>query len=98
MQLSELLMRRGLWLDLEWVPREENIEADQLTNLDFTGFDASKRMEVDVSAAQFPLLHELLQEESSFRNELAGRKRDKALVGPAVGASYKKRKVKTPWG
>ena len=53
MQLSELLMRRGIWLELEWIPREENTEADQLTNLCFDGFDPALRVEVDISETQF---------------------------------------------
>jgi hypothetical protein len=98
MQLSELLMRRGIWLELEWVPREQNVEADQLTNWNFDGFDPELRMPVDISEAQFPLLHELLQEEQSFRNELVVRKREKLDVSSPGGKVFKKRKIKTPWG
>jgi hypothetical protein len=97
MQLSETLMKRRLWLDLQWVPREQNVEADQLTNLDFTGFCPEKRMAVNLSALAFPLLHELLDEEASFRNELTARKREKAQDYHGPSPLHKKRKVKAPW-
>ena len=99
MQLSELLMRRGLWLDLEWCPREENTIADRLTNLDLEGFDPALRLEVDVSASQFPLLHELLASEEAFRNEITAKKKDKKdFTLLSEFTPFKKRKVKTPWG
>ena len=38
-ELAAQLKKRCLRLDLQWVPRDENEEADGLTNLDFSGFD-----------------------------------------------------------
>ena len=38
MQLSALLARARLSLNLKWRPREENVEADQLTNEQFDAF------------------------------------------------------------
>ena len=88
MQFSEILMRRGLLLDLEWVPRDQNDIADRLANLDLEGFDPALRMEVDISPERFPLLHELLSSEASFRNELNERKIEKraALIHTPQGS------------
>ena len=98
MQLSELLMRRGIWLDLEWVPREKSTIADRLANLELAGFDPALRLDVDVSANQFPLMHELLDAEVSFRHEMLVKKREK-LAGPAPTLTpIKRRKVQTLWG
>ena len=45
--LSEQLRRRRAILDLQWLPREANTEADALTNLNFEGFTPGKRIEVN---------------------------------------------------
>ena len=37
------LQKRGAELHLHWLPRLQNVEADQLTNADFSGFADSKR-------------------------------------------------------
>ena len=37
MQLATDLHQAGLWLELNWLPREENTEADALTNGDSVG-------------------------------------------------------------
>ena len=44
MQLSASLSKARLSLGLKWRPREENIEADSLTNEIFTGFEGSARI------------------------------------------------------
>jgi hypothetical protein len=77
--------------------KKRKVKADQLTNLDYTGFCPEKRMAVDLSALAFPLLHELLDEEASFRNELATRKREKAQEYQGPSPLHKKRKTKAPW-
>ncbi|CAE7782898.1 unnamed protein product [Symbiodinium pilosum] len=52
-QLSHLLMKAMLKLDLQWRPREENQDADDLTNQRFQNFDPDKR--VDCKACELPL-------------------------------------------
>ena len=49
MQLSVLLSERKLWLDLEWRPRESNVEADDLTNEDFSKFSPWLRVDLKFS-------------------------------------------------
>lgn len=49
MEPASQLHRLGLELDLNWVPRGQNTEADALTNGEFQGFDMSKRIEIYVS-------------------------------------------------
>ena len=44
MELSEQLEARGSWLKLAWVPRQQNEEADALSNEQFDGFDMDKRI------------------------------------------------------
>jgi hypothetical protein len=46
MQLSALLARARLSLNLKWRPREENVEADQLPNEQFDAFSLEARIHV----------------------------------------------------
>ena len=53
MELSSQMESRGLHLDLQWVPRTANEEADRLSNLCFVGFSPERR--IDVSPECLPL-------------------------------------------
>eukprot|EP00435_Cladocopium_sp_Y103_P068305 s1179_g31.t1 len=60
MELALQLQEKQLELDLQWIPREQNVEADALTNEDFTGFSKDKRVEVDFQNLDFKVLHVLM--------------------------------------
>ena len=45
-ELAHQLRVQEVELDIAWRPREENIEADALTNHDYTAFDPAKRVAV----------------------------------------------------
>ena len=53
MELSAQMEGRGLHLDLQWVPRTANEEADRLSNLCFVGFSPEQR--IDVKPEDLPL-------------------------------------------
>ena len=59
MEASAQMESRGLVLELEWVPREKNQEADDLSNLSFSGFDMSRRLQMDIPTLPFIVLPEL---------------------------------------
>ena len=44
MELSEELRARRVVLDLDWLPRDENQEADDLGHMKTSGFDDSRRI------------------------------------------------------
>ena len=44
MELASQLKRFGLEMDLGWIPRSQNSEADVLTNSGFEGFKPNKRI------------------------------------------------------
>ena len=46
---------------LEWHPRESNVEADDLTNLEFGKFDLQKRINVSWSDLKFPMIELLMK-------------------------------------
>ena len=70
MQLTTDLHRAGLSLDLEWVPREENTEADALTNEDFALFIPSLRIPITWEDVDLGVVRDVLAVERSFREQL----------------------------
>ena len=70
MEVAYQCRRRGLCLRANWVPRLENQEADDLTNLEFKSFDPAHRLEVDLGALKFGVLNELFKEGDEYTAEL----------------------------
>ena len=93
MQLSILLSAARLQLNLVWRPRDENTEADALTNGDFSGFNPSERIQVAYGDLPLKLVHELWETKSQFdaAKELGSRD------GGVSRASNTKKFDKTPW-
>ena len=47
-EFAAQLKSRHAELDLAWVPRDQNEEADALTNGDYSAFNPSLRIDIDV--------------------------------------------------
>ena len=62
MEVAAQMLQRGMALELQWTPRDQNVEADQLTNQDFRGFDPEKKIHVDMSSLGF------IQEQKKYIN------------------------------
>jgi hypothetical protein len=95
-----------LWLHLDWVPRDQNQEADALTNHDFSQFSESNRVPVDVANVDWIVMPELMKTGMAFYEELQAIKEGKkrvTLVPAAQTVKAKKRKVtdrlkfRDPW-
>ena len=71
MELSEQLEQRSSWLDVQWVPRDQNIEADALTNGHFAGFDPNLRIDVSMKDLPFIVLPAMLEAGGARLAELA---------------------------
>ena len=56
MELVAILLAKGTRLRLAWVPRDQNSEADALTNYDFKDFTESRRIRLDFTEANRGLL------------------------------------------
>ena len=61
MELSARLAAKGQALRLRWAPREQNVEADELSNGDFHNFSLCNRVPVEVGCEAFPIMHEMLE-------------------------------------
>ena len=77
MEIGEQLEARNIWLDLEWVPRDQNEEADALSNMVFTGFDEKKRVEVELADVKWILLDEFMAYGLEFYKHMEALKQKK---------------------
>ena len=71
MELATQLARRGATLRANWIPRDQNEEADALTNWDFRHFDPALRVEVDLERLQFNVMKDLFAAGDDYVAELA---------------------------
>ena len=70
MEVVHQFRRKGLALRANRVPRLENQEADDLTNLKFKSFDSKKRLNVDLKKLDFGVLRQLSDVGDSYVKEL----------------------------
>ena len=107
MELACQLQRANAELELSWVPRNQNEEADALTNQRFEEFSEDKRIEVDFEKLEFVLLGDLMQKAGELDSELklhrtskeakqASREEEKAREGQ-VKRKRGEMKWKDPW-
>lgn len=57
---------KGIRCQLDWRPRETNIEADQLTDKDFSSFDRGRRVDIKWEQLQLPMVDMLMRFAESF--------------------------------
>ena len=95
MELATQLARRGATLRANWIPRDQNEEADALTNWDFRHFDSSRRVEVDLERLQFNVMKDLFAAGDDYLAELDALKlkaKSSPASAPAAGEKTRKRK------
>ena len=84
MELATCLEASRLQLDLDWVPRELNQEADDLPNGIFDKFDPELRVPVDLDMVQWQMLDRLMKEGAEYYDATTRAKR--ARQGDPHGA------------
>ena len=94
------LRERSMGLTLNWIPREQNEEADALTNGNFAAFHPSRRVEVNLAAIQWKILPQMLaaaeqifQKARASSVALAARSAQRARVS----ARRRPLRVTDPW-
>ena len=95
MELSETLRTRGCELHLEWIPRERNQLADDLTNQDFKHFSLDSRVQFVGGDTRWLVLDGLMAKAQEFHMELAEERKRKVTDPKPV--KNKKRKKLDPW-
>ena len=90
MELAAQLERRGLDLELEWLPRDANKEADALSNLLFDEFDAGHRISVSLADLPWLVLPDLLKQGEEI---FAARSQRPSPEAAPICAATRKRSV-----
>ena len=98
-ELAHQLRVQEVELGITWRPREENIEADALTNLDCAAFDPGKRVAVAWEDLKFWVLDCLVAKANLFHQHLLDLKQRKVVdEGEQLKKGKRKKlKVTDPW-
>ena len=96
MELTEWLKDLGVVLDLKWVPRDQNVEADSLSNLDVKDFDDQLRIDVLPEHVPWKIAHSLLKASEDLYFTIIETKQDKPPPQEA-GQSHRKVKLLDNW-
>ena len=103
MELACQLDLLDVELNLAWVPRSQNCQADDLTNERFEEFNPNHRIEVEFETLPFVVLHRLMDKAGELDSEMKAFKTSReakraAFAGGEVGGQgHKKRKSDLRW-
>ena len=97
MEASILMKKRGFLATLDWISRDENQEADALTNEEFEGFSPEYRREIDTKKGGWFVLDELMEESQQLYSEIRERKEKRKLEGIGKSKTSKKTKFFPRW-
>ena len=102
MEVSLQLHRMNTRLMLRWIPREQNIQADALTNEVFHGFREESRIHMDFEDIDFLILPKLMSAAQEVDAEVRMRKSKRNSSAPLQGMPVRRRKKgeakwKDPW-
>ena len=101
-ELAHQLRDKHMDLALNWSPRDQNEEADALTNGDFTAFDQNLRIVTKIEDIAFKVLPELLKVSEDLYVAIQEGKRSSAAQADKNKAGRAPPKVKLrmkgPWG
>jgi hypothetical protein len=95
MELALHLQRAQVDLDLQWIPRDQNTEADALTNENFEGFDEARRIPVKMEELEFIILHKLMRVAEEIDSEIVLKRASKEKS--AHRDATKKMRLTQPW-
>ena len=86
-------------LNLCWAPREQNEEADALTNGEFAQFDLVRRIEVDVGKVVWLILPRMLEVSENIYGEVQRKKaeRGRSPARAPAGKPSKGLRQRDPW-
>ena len=96
-EVAAQLRSRSMVLNLGWTPRDQNEEADALTNGDFAAFDKNRRVEVDVSKVDWLILPRMLEVSQHIYEKVRTSKMEGGP--PKAGAPPRQRNFRqtNPW-
>ena len=94
MEISETLRSRDCELYLEWIRRDKNQLADDLTNEEFKHFDFEQRVRWNGGCCEWMVLHRFLKHARDYHSELVSEKTSKA---PRVTTARKRKAKLEQW-
>ena len=98
MELAAQLDRYSLDLNLAWIPREQNEDADDLSKERFDRFETKHRLEVDMTELDFILMKKLVDAATSLDKEIQEKKTSKPKhAGSAKTPPEAKLRLTQPW-
>eukprot|EP00438_Fugacium_kawagutii_P029840 Skav200966 [mRNA] locus=scaffold448:569541:570587:- [translate_table: standard] len=98
MELAVQLKERSLELNLGWIPRGQNCEADALTNEEFEGFNPDRRINKKFEEIEFLVLDELMAKAGEMDQELKLARTSKEAKGDRPEKDkFKKKRGQTKW-
>ena len=99
-EVAAQLRQRSMALSLGWAPRDQNEEADALTNGDFSQFSPSNRVNVVVGEVKWLILPKMLQIASDIYEDVTRRKASREQPPLPAPASKKAKgclRQRDPW-
>jgi hypothetical protein len=96
MELTEWLKDLDMVLDLKWVPRDQNSEADSLSNMDLDSFNVLHRINIKPVDIPWKIMHNLLKASEELYLALVETKLKKPPVQVA-GQCHRKVKLLDSW-
>ncbi|CAJ1331623.1 unnamed protein product, partial [Effrenium voratum] len=99
MELAVQLGELGTTLQLGWTPREQNEEADTLTNLDFTLFNPDLRVRLELDELGFKVIPKIMEAATQLDSEirLEKDKRKKGMEHHDKNSAKKPKKAEMRW-
>ena len=98
MELAFQLYGMGASLQLHWIPREQNEDADDLSKGRLDNFDPKKRIEVDVESLPLEVIPAMAEAAEKLDEEIKMRKVSKQRLEPSAKTpAEEKMRLKEPW-
>lgn len=95
-EMAAQLKTRGLDLGLQWIPRDQNEEADALTNSRFEDFDPANRIEVDVDNLNWMILPKMMSVPEDVHRRVTERREQKRKDKEKAPREKKHEETKAP--
>ena len=90
-ELSEQLRIRKMFMDLLWIPRGDNVLADELSKMEFKSFSMNNRLVVNTAAIDWLVLPSIMRAGTELFLSLA----HKVQASTAPISTGRKRKIET---
>ena len=97
-ELAAQLQAKRAELDLLWIPRNQNEEADGLTNGDYSQFDLKRRIAVDVAKLEYKILPRMIAAaDALYKDAMLNKESSRAGAQAKRAAKLRPLRERDPW-